>query len=103
MRLWLPLIVPLVACTAHPTLAPASGQDSLAELLRTTTAIEERCGLPAQSLLHPDRMGNLEIYPVSVEATYPQFSCVLGGVDKAGLAERGIRVSIVGTAAADRR
>lgn len=59
-------------------------------------AIEEGCGLPAQSLLHPDGGRNLRINPISVQVTYLQFSCVMDGIDKAGLSGRGTRVLLVG-------
>lgn len=60
-------------------------------------SIERACGVAEDSLLHPNRDGNLEVWAVAgPDISYPQFACVWSAIHKAKLSERGVEIVLIG-------
>lgn len=93
---------PWALCAALATGCAEQPAVNALELRQAATRIEQSCGVPVGSLLHLTRGGDLLVQPsASAIPNYPVYVCLKTGFEDEKLAERGVRIFLVGEDAPD--
>jgi hypothetical protein len=93
---------PWILCAALVTGCAGQPAANALELRQAATRIEQSCGVPVGSLLHPTRGGDLLVQPsASAIPSYSVYVCVMTGFKDEKLAEQGVRIILVGEDAPD--